>query len=113
MDTSIWTYLDWLIPSYQGVSFGYILLYILAGIFGALVRISYLDKPIRGLYRGEDGHLRMGFFAEIIVAVAVALLVNGHPARAGLAAIFAPQILNSIKNAVQTLIEASASTSKM
>lgn len=85
------------LPDYSALTLGMIFLYALAGFFGALVRVAWLDKPLRGFYRDKDGGVRMGFFAEIIVAVAVALAIDGHPIRAGIAAIFAPFILDAVR----------------
>lgn len=88
------------LPDYSALTAGMVLLYVVAGIFGALVRVAWLDKPLRGFYRDENGGLHMGFFAEVITAVAVALVVDGHPVRAGIAAIFAPFILEAIRTFV-------------
>lgn len=87
-----------LFPTYEGITPLKIAMYALAGVFGALVRVAWLDKPIRGFYRApEGGGIRMGFYAEIIVGIAVAIMVDGQPIRAGIAAIFAPWILEAIK----------------
>ena len=85
------------LPDYSALTLGTILLYALAGFFGALVRVAWLDKPLRGFYRDDNGGIRMGFFAEIIVAVAVAVAIDGHPIRAGIAAIFAPFLLDAVR----------------
>lgn len=86
-----------LLPSYEGLTWQTLGLYVLAGMFAALTRVSWLDKPLRGFYRDSRGGLRMGFYAEIITAVAVAIVVDGHPIRAGFVAIFAPWILQTIR----------------
>lgn len=89
------------LPDYSNLTPTLFVLYCLAGIFGALVRVAWLDKPLRGFYRStEDGGLRMGFFAEVIIAVAIAVAIDGHPIRAGMAAVFAPFILDAIKDFV-------------
>lgn len=75
-------------------------LYVLAGVFGALVRVAWLDKPIKGLYRDARGGLRLGFYGEIVVGVAVAILIDGHPIRAGLGAVFAPTVLSTLQDAI-------------
>ena len=87
------------LPSYENLTPSLVLLYAIAGMFGALVRVSWLNKPLRGFYRDSQG-LRMGFYAEVIVGIAVAIIVDGHPIRAGIAAIFAPWILNAIKDVI-------------
>lgn len=87
---------QWL-PDYSNLTPNLVLVYFIAGVFGALVRVAWLDKPIRGLYRDSDGFLRMGFYAEVIVAVAVAISIDGHAVRAGIAAIFAPFLLNAVR----------------
>lgn len=92
------------LPTYENLTIQLIALYALAGFFGALVRVSWLDKPLRGLYRDDSGGLRMGFFAEIIVAIAVAIVVDGHPIRAGVAAVFAPWILNAVKDIITNTV---------
>lgn len=93
----LWT----MIPTYEGITplmFG---MYALAGVFGALVRVAWMDKPIRGFYREPNTKgLRMGFYAEIIVGVGVAIMVDGNPIRAGIAAVFAPWILEAMKVAI-------------
>lgn len=85
--------MDFQVPDYSLLTAGMIAIYALAGIFGALVRVAWLDKPLKGFYRDEDGGLHMGFFAEVIIGVAVAIAVDGHYVRAGIAAVFAPFIL--------------------
>lgn len=93
----LWT----LLPTYEGVTPLMFAMYALAGVFGALVRVAWLDKPIRGFYRDEVSKgLRMGFYAEVIVGMAVAIMVDGHPIRAGVAAIFAPWILEGMKTLI-------------
>lgn len=85
------------LPDYSALSVGMVTLYALAGFFGALVRVAWLDKPLRGFYRDSKGLLHMGFFAEIVVAVAVAIAIDGHPIRAGIAAVFAPFLLDAVR----------------
>jgi len=85
------------LPDYGALTLQLVLIYALAGFFGALVRVAWLDKPLRGVYKDESGGFRMGFFAEIIVAVGVAIVVDGHPIRAGLAAVFAPFLLDAVQ----------------
>lgn len=85
------------LPDYSHLTPMLILLYALAGVLGALVRVSWLDKPLRGVYRDSSGGIRLGFFGEIIVGIAVAIVVDGNPVRAGTAAVFAPWILEAIK----------------
>lgn len=84
------------LPDYTQMTLGMVLLYAIAGVFGALVRVAWLDKPLRGFYRDEDG-VHMGFFAEVVIGIAVAIAVDGHPIRAGIAAVFAPFILEAIR----------------
>jgi hypothetical protein len=91
------TLLD-LLPNYNGVTLQNLFLYVLAGVFGALVRVSWLDKPLRGFYRDRNGGLKMGFYAEVVVAIGVAIIIDGHPIRAGIGAIFAPWILNIMRD---------------
>lgn len=110
MDThSLWSVLDRMLPNYAETPLSYWGMYVLAGIFGSLVRISYLDKPLRGFYRDARGNLRMGFFAEVVVGIAVAMIVDGHPIRAGVAAIFAPHILGLLRtflvSGLQTVLD--------
>jgi len=88
------------LPDYSQLTLSMVLLYTIAGVFGALVRVAWLDKPLRGFYRDADGGIRMGFFAEVIIGVAVAIAVDGHPVRAGMAAVFAPFILDMIKTTI-------------
>lgn len=83
------------LPDYSLLTASMLLVYALAGVFGALVRVAWLDKPLRGFYRDEEGGLHMGFFAEVIIGVAVAITIDGHPVRAGIAAVFAPFILDA------------------
>ena len=92
--------LNWELPDYSLLTAGMITIYALAGLFGALVRVAWLDKPLRGFYRDEHGGLHMGFFAEVIIGVAVAIAVDGHPVRAGIAAVFAPFILEGLRNVI-------------
>lgn len=99
-----WESLWKLLPTYDHMTWQLIVLYVIAGTLGALVRAGWLDKPLRGFYRDENGGIRMGFYAEILVAVAVAIAVDGHPIRAGIAAIFAPTILDAIKTLITTTI---------
>lgn len=89
--------LEFQLPDYSILTVGMIAIYALAGLFGALVRVAWLDKPLRGFYRDEEGGLHMGFFAEVIIGVAVAIAVDGHPVRAGIAAVFAPFILEGLR----------------
>lgn len=89
------------IPDYSLLTLSMLGVYALAGVFGALVRVAWLDKPLRGFYRDEEGGLHMGFFAEVIIGIAVAIAVDGHPVRAGIAAIFAPFILDAGRTFVQ------------
>lgn len=86
-----------LLPTYEGVTPIILAMYALAGVFGALVRVAWLDKPIRGFYKNAAGGVQMGFYAEIIVGIAVAIMIDGHPIRAGIAAVFAPWILDAVK----------------
>lgn len=88
-----------LLPTYDTMTWSRVGLYVLAGVFGALVRASWLDKPLRGFYRDKKG-LHMGFYAEVVTAVAVAIIIDGHPIRAGIAAIFAPWILDGMKTMI-------------
>lgn len=83
------------VPDYSLLTASMLLVYALAGVFGALVRVAWLDKPLKGFYRDEDGGLHMGFFAEVIIGIAVAIAIDGHPVRAGIAAVFAPFILDA------------------
>lgn len=85
------------LPDYSLLTGSMILVYALAGLFGALVRVAWLDKPLKGFYRDEDGGLHMGFFAEVIIGIAVAITIDGHPVRAGIAAVFAPFLLDAGK----------------
>lgn len=85
------------LPDYSLLTVSMIAIYALVGLFGALVRVAWLDKPLRGFYRDEEGGLHMGFFAEVIIGIAVAIAVDGHPIRAGMAAVFAPFILEGIR----------------
>lgn len=94
------------IPDYSLLTASMIGMYALAGLFGALVRVAWLDKPLRGFYRDEDGGLHMGFFAEVIIGVAVAIAVDGHPVRAGIAAVFAPAILEAIRSFILNKVPA-------
>jgi hypothetical protein len=90
-----------LLPTYEGITPLMFAMYALAGIFGALVRVAWLDKPVRGFYKDPTtGGVRMGFYAEVIVGVAVAIMVDGHPIRAGVAAVFAPWILDGMKTII-------------
>lgn len=89
------------IPDYSLLTAGMLVVYALAGVFGALVRVAWLDKPLRGFYRDPDGGIRMGFFAEVIIGVAVAIAIDGHPVRAGIAAVFAPFILDAMRAFMQ------------
>lgn len=82
------------LPDYSNLTIGLVAIYALAGLFGALVRVAWLDKPLRGFYRDDDGGLHMGFMAEVVIGVAVAISIDGHPVRAGIAAVFAPFILD-------------------
>jgi hypothetical protein len=96
-----------LLPNYSGVTPLMFSMYLLAGVFGALVRVAWLNKPLRGFYRepGEKG-LRMGFFAEVVTAVGVAVAIDGHPIRAGIASVFAPWILQAVKDTIIVKIPA-------
>ena len=94
-----------LFPSYEGITLSMLLMYVIAGMFGALVRIAWLDKPLRGMYRDRAGALKLGAWAEVIVGIAVAILVGGHPIRAGLSAVFAPAILNALQVGVVSSIK--------
>jgi hypothetical protein len=86
------------LPTYEGITPLKFAMYGIAGVFGALVRVAWMDKPIRGFYRDPDTKgLRMGFYAEIIVGIGVAIMVDGNPIRAGIAAVFAPWILEAMK----------------
>jgi hypothetical protein len=106
----IWDFIDRALPDYSGLTASLVFLYVVAGVFGALVRASWLNKPIRGVYRGKDGGLRLGFYGEILVAVAVAIVVDGHPVRAGIAAVFAPTILWLINNFIRETLPAAIRT---
>lgn len=99
----LWT--AWL-PEYTSLSPTALLLYAVAGVFGALVRVAWLDKPIKGLYRDSRGDLRLGMWGEIIVGIAVAILIDGHPIRAGLGAVFAPAILTALQTGFLTTLNA-------
>lgn len=90
---------NWL-PDYSHLTPALVSLYVLAGVFGALVRVAWLNKPLKGFYKDDEG-LKMGFYAEVIVAVAVAITIDGHPVRAGIAAVFAPFILNAVKSFIE------------
>lgn len=94
-----------LLPSYEGLTLQMLGLYALAGVFGALVRVSWLDKPIKGLYRDRSGALRLGFYGEVIVGIAVAIIIDGHPIRAGLGAVFAPAVLSALQTGIIASIE--------
>ena len=89
---------DFPLPDYSHMTPSLFMIYALAGVFGALVRVAWLDKPLKGFYRDDSGGLHMGFFAEVIIAVAVAITIDGHPVRAGIVAVFAPFILDMIKD---------------
>jgi len=89
-----------LIPNYDHYTFSVVFQFVLAGIFAALIRISWLNKPLRGFYRDDKGHIHMGFFAELCMGVGVALIINHHPINGLLAAIFAPFILDLIRNII-------------
>lgn len=82
------------LPNYSDLTPTLLLIYALAGVFGALVRVAWLDKPLKGFYRDENGGLHLGFMAEVVIGVAVAISIDGHPVRAGIAAVFAPFILD-------------------
>ena len=90
------------LPDYSNLTPALLAMYCIAGIFGALVRVAWLDKPLKGFYRDEDGGLYMGFFAEVVIAIAVAITIDGHPIRAGIAAVFAPFILDMVKDFILT-----------
>jgi len=89
------------LPDYSVLTAGMLLIYALAGVFGALVRVAWLDKPLRGFYKDADGGIHMGFFAEVVIGIAVAIAIDGHPVRAGIAAVFAPFILDASKEFLQ------------
>lgn len=90
-----------ILPTYEGVTPLIFAMYALAGVFGALVRVAWLDKPLRGFYKNPTtGGVQMGFYAEIIVGIAVAIMIDGHPIRAGIAAVFAPWILDGMKTVI-------------
>lgn len=95
------------LPDYSVMTPKLLGLYCLAGVFGALVRVAYLDKPLRWFYRDEKtGGIHLGFFGEILTGVAVAIFVDHHPVRAAMAAIMAPYILDAIRAAVTQVIPA-------
>jgi hypothetical protein len=96
---------DTWLPDYQSMTLGMIAMYTVSGTFGALVRVAWLDKPIKGLYRDTKGGLKLGFYGEVIVGIAVALLIDGHPIRAGLGAVFAPTILSALQDGIVASIE--------
>jgi hypothetical protein len=92
--------MDWSwLPDYKNLTPTLFGLYVLAGLFGALVRVAWLDKPIRGFFRDRGGW-RLGFWGEVVIGVAVAVLIDGHPIRAGIAAIFAPGVLWAVHEAL-------------
>ncbi len=93
------SFLSWL-PTYDNLTWKLLALYVVAGVFGALVRVAWLDKPLRGLFRDGKGALHLGFYGEIILGIAVAILIDGHPIRAGLGAVFAPSILSAIQEGI-------------
>lgn len=94
---------SWL-PQYGAIPLSTYGLYVLAGVFGALVRVAWLDKPIKWIHRDPKGGWKLGFFGEIVVGAAVAVLIDGHPIRAGLAAVFAPTILSALQDTVVDML---------
>jgi hypothetical protein len=95
--------MQWL-PQYEGVTAPMLFMYAMAGMFGALVRIAWLDKPLRGLYRDKSGALMLGAWGELIVGIGVAVFVGGHPIQAGLVSVFGPAVLNTIQAGVLSAI---------
>jgi hypothetical protein len=95
------------LPDYSVMTPTLLGLYCLAGVFGALVRVAYLDTPLRWFYRDEQtGGIHLGFFGEILTGVAVAIFIDGHPVRAAMGAIMAPYILDALRTAVTQVIPA-------
>ena len=88
------------IPHYSAIPLQMYALYTLAGIFGALVRVAWLDKPIKWIHKDTKGGWKLGFFGEVLVGAAVAILIDGHPIRAGLGAVFAPTVLSILQDTI-------------
>jgi hypothetical protein len=88
------------IPHYSAIPAQMYALYVLAGVFGALVRVAWLDKPIKWIHRDQKGGWKLGFFGEVLVGAAVAVIIDGHPIRAGLGAVFAPTILSTLQDTI-------------